>query len=58
MMTEKSIRDTYSNIEETSAEGKQLAISLKFHYAETLRHMTLQETLQTMAEVWEICNKQ
>lgn len=57
MMTEKSIRDTRGNGIEASAESKQLAISLKFHYAETFRSMTLQETLQTIAEVWETCNR-
>jgi hypothetical protein len=57
MMIEKSIRDTRVNNVEASAESKQLAISIKFHYAETLRSMTLQETLQTMAEVWETCNR-
>lgn len=57
MMTEKSIRDTRSDDVSPSAESQQLAISLKFHYAETLRSMTLQETLQTIAEVWENCNR-
>lgn len=57
MMTEKSIQNHCSNAPEPSAESKQLAISLKFHYAETLRNMTLQETLQTMAQVWESCNR-
>jgi hypothetical protein len=57
MMTGKSIRDTRGNDVEASAESKQLAISIKFHYAETLRSITLQETLQTMAEVWETCNR-
>lgn len=57
MMTDKSIRPAPSNFTEASDESKQLAISLKFHYAETLRHMTLQETLQTMADVWEQSNR-